>query len=756
MSTAKKYLLAAGTLVLFCAVALLLRPFKIESDFFSLLPENRRDPVARETFRSLVENSAGIVHVIFLAETEENAIAAAKNFSAQLPQEDFRQNGFSAENAEALREFFRPFRFQLLGETQREWLRAENFSALKENAIAEIYSPVSARVFPLKEDPFGFATKFFSENPLLKSPFRVRDGIFCGNADGKFAAYLPLQIENPGKLSALREKMGKLRALREKIASPETEILFSGIPVHTDVSATRSLREINILSGASLTILLAIFALTFRSLKQFFITAGTLVSAIGIAAVAVNLLFGEIHVLVLVFGCSLIGIAVDYILHVLVAGKMTRALKRSLLMSAGTTALAFCVFFFSGIAVLAQIAAFCLVGIAFVLACVIFPLAEIPKLRAREISPRAQSISQKISAAAKRAGTPLLFAAPLIVAGGIFAVFTGKFSDDIRGIYVPPDELLRAEKIFVELSGQEPTAETLVLCGNDEQEVLRRQQALAELLPGEKRCIAQLIPSAETQRENFFAAKKLLLSADENFPIRFDARAFPREFVPLSPSALCDEKVLQLANLLFRKSGENFFAPIFIRGKIADVSALEKLCEKFGAHRVNSVESISAQLSACRVRLSVLLGIAILCFSGIFAARYGVFRATKMLVPPLCALSFVLGLLAFCGNAISIFHLLAFFLILGFGVDYVIFSAENRERGKARLSILLSCLTTLSAFGLLAFSEFPVLHEIGLSAATGIFSVFVFSEMLAGKISGETSENSRASETANADKATRA
>jgi predicted exporter len=66
-----------------------------------------------------------------------------------------------------------------------------------------------------------------------------------------------------------------------------------------------------------------------------------------------------------------------------------------------------------------------------------------------------------------------------------------------------------------------------------------------------------------------------------------------------------------------------------------------------------------------------------------------------------------------------------FLLIVAIGSNYCLFferSAPGTPGGpRAMASIMLANLCTVAAYGLLSFSRIPVLHDIGLTVATGTF-----------------------------------
>ena len=82
------------------------------------------------------------------------------------------------------------------------------------------------------------------------------------------------------------------------------------------------------------------------------------------------------------------------------------------------------------------------------------------------------------------------------------------------------------------------------------------------------------------------------------------------------------------------------------------------------------------------------------------------------------------------GGTLSIFMVVGFLLIIAVGSNYCLFfnrqeqDSETQRRSVA--SIVLANLCTVSAYGLMAFSHLPVLHDIGLTVAIGTFLSLLF------------------------------
>ena len=75
--------------------------------------------------------------------------------------------------------------------------------------------------------------------------------------------------------------------------------------------------------------------------------------------------------------------------------------------------------------------------------------------------------------------------------------------------------------------------------------------------------------------------------------------------------------------------------------------------------------------------------------------------------------------------------------------DYAVFSIFAKSRGggvRSAAAVLVSAITTIAAFGMLALSSHPVLRGIGAAAAVSISSILCATFLLAGvsaKLAGE-------------------
>ena len=144
-----------------------------------------------------------------------------------------------------------------------------------------------------------------------------------------------------------------------------------------------------------------------------------------------------------------------------------------------------------------------------------------------------------------------------------------------------------------------------------------------------------------------------------------------------------------------------------------------------GVRIINFQKDISAQIKHCR---RVCLGLLIPIFGLLYlllAKIYDKKSGLKILLPSICAVILLFGFLGLFGCSINLFHLLAIFLIIGFGLDYSVFRFTNPE--KAGDSVFLSCITTVFSFALLAFAGFKLISSLGTVLSLGLLSSYIFS-----------------------------
>jgi predicted exporter len=86
------------------------------------------------------------------------------------------------------------------------------------------------------------------------------------------------------------------------------------------------------------------------------------------------------------------------------------------------------------------------------------------------------------------------------------------------------------------------------------------------------------------------------------------------------------------------------------------------------------------------------------------------------------------------GHAVSIFNLFGVLLVVAIGSNYCLFFDRQRldPAGTPRVlaSLILANASTVTAFGVLAFSHTPVLHDLGMPVAIGALLSLIFATII--------------------------
>ncbi len=91
--------------------------------------------------------------------------------------------------------------------------------------------------------------------------------------------------------------------------------------------------------------------------------------------------------------------------------------------------------------------------------------------------------------------------------------------------------------------------------------------------------------------------------------------------------------------------------------------------------------------------------------------------------------------LSLFGQAVTVFHLLAGFLVVAIGLDYSLFarqaklesgtSREPHDGGDAMQSVTIAWMTTILTFGCLLWTSIPILVAIGQTLVVGVIWVYL-------------------------------
>ncbi len=750
------FLLLVG-LVLLLDVGPKLRP---ETDLLALLPATEHDPSVNQALRE-VSASLGS-RVVFLVGAAEfgDARAAALRFAETL-RESGAFSGVLAEIAGSGLMSHAPYAAYLpalVSDRHLKMLRAGESQRLRHEALRALYAPLPMpSAVPVAEDPLGLANAFLLQRLPSGGNALPRDGVLTISDHGLDYVLLTAQLGGGAFASDVQDRalaaIGAAEAgARQAVAPRPLRLLRAGLLFHSAAGTRQAKQEIALISTVSLAAVAALVLLTFGSLRPLVMTMTCLVVGTACGLVACYYAFGGLHLLTLVFGSTLIGVAVDYSNYYLhdafddpASWTGERALRNTtggILLGLCTAALGYLALTLAPFPGLRQMALFSAVGLAGAAGCVLFLY---PLLAPRPKNPRPPILRAVLALYAgvaqlrrTRAAGVLLLA---VLAAGVLRLTA---QDDIRLMQSSPPEIVADEVELRRLVGNTPDSRFFLVRGADAQGVLENEEALRPQLDaavaqgaiGSYMAISRALPSLKAQREarellerQVYGRGGILEGLMRELGFAPEAIAQRREAfrqVPapgLEPAPWLDSAAATPYRALWLPQGN---ASLVMMSEVRDLAALRAI-QVPGVVLVDKVAEVSELLGRYRAAATRLLVLAYAGAAVLLAWRYGAKRSLPLIAGTLGAAAVTLGVFGWLGLPVNLFSTLALLLVLGIGIDYVIFLQEGAGGGHGPLlAVMLSAATTLLSFGLLGFSQTPFLRSLGLTLLLGIGCAFVF------------------------------
>ncbi|MCW5321000.1 hypothetical protein D5039_07435 [Verminephrobacter aporrectodeae subsp. tuberculatae] len=737
---------------------------RLDTDVFALLPQDEQASVAQRAIRQLGEQGERRVVIMLGAADWRAAHTAAAAFDQSLAasRAGLRRTADGAVAAQAL-EFYRPWRDALLTDAQRQALRNADVPALTARALERLHGLNTGQPTAWLADPLGLWPAWWSQHAGLTAA-RPRDGLlWVPDPDGQRDwAVLLYETQGPAFrfdgarrwADALDEagRMAQTRVDADGAAAPIT-VLRAGVPLHAEAGAVQGQREMNTIGWGSLVAVIALVWWTFRALRPVALIAVSLLVGCAAALSVTVWVFGQVHLLTLVFGASLIGVAEDFGIHYFTSRlaspdtprwPLMKHLLPGLLLALLTSVLGYLVLAVVPFPGLRQMAVFSSVGLiaAFLTAVCWFPALDGGSLPGSRMGRAVAASLARWPVLEGRRLWALLALLGILCAWGASRL---RVNDDLRQLQSSPPGLIQAQIDVGRLLQMPSPTQFFVVQGATPEAVLQREEALrarlqaAKLGPLTLSAVSDWVPSRARQAENRQLTARVeqqvldhvghALGEDLRRPA---FRPGPLELPAWLASPACAAACSQWLGPL---GDDGYASVVLIRGLAtrAQAEALRVLglAQAEGVHWVDRASDMSELLGRFRGTMAWILVAGHLLVWAAMALRFGR-TAWRAWLPTVLASLGCLAVLGALGEPFQLFHLLALMLLLGMGVDYGIFLLEHQGKGQghAWLAVLLGALSTGLSFGLLALSATPALHAFGLTLLLGLALVCLLAPLL--------------------------
>lgn len=624
---------------------------------------------------------------------------------------------------------------QIVSREDKQLLLSGSGVELVSQAWQRLLSPAPLFEDALQHDPL-LLTQRFVEQFADQQKLQVSEHWLQGKVDGKQLVLLHAELNfDPFDSELAAASITQLEQALNQIKQqwPAVEVARSGVIFHASEAAANAAFEMSFYGGLSMLAIVLLFLLVFRSLKPLLLAVLVLSVAVSCGLAALLLFFPQPHILSLVFATTLIGIAIDYSFHGMLAADRGKEFFRSMLpnltLSLLSTVLGYLLLVWLPLTILNQVAVFICVGLtaAYFTVRLLFPL--LVKERQTPVNAFVLSVCKAVAdflaaVSAKTAFTALAVAA---LAAVLLLGSTQNFSDNVRFFTQSSTGLMQQEHQVRQASGQGWDSRFLVLIASSEQELLEKERQLAPLLQGWKsqgqieqwQALSDFVPPEKEQQKLALLQSKIYQSAEvQGYLAELQITKPSAKQSVLEPSDLPALAGQHLVDLTDKKA-----SLIFLSGVIDPLQLKQQLQQetKYTAvHWFDPLADASASVEKVRHMLMLWFALAISAISLVLLWKYGLADAVAMLLYLSLAVGGSLSISLLIQQQLSIFHLVGALLVVALALDYAVFFASNLDKTEVTLAVLLSATTSGFAFGVLSFSQTPAISAFGLTVFSGI------------------------------------
>jgi predicted exporter len=758
------------------------------TDLSAFLPANPT-PAQQLLVDQLRDGPASRLILIAVEHGDADARARASVALAARLRRDAR---FSSVNngepltAERDREFLFQHRYLLSDQVTAQRFSAPGLRAAMQDTIDDLASPAGLMLKSLlPNDPTGEMLHIIEQ--LARTPAPAAGGGVWVSPDGARTLMVVQTAAGGSDIDAQEQAVEAIRsafaaALLESAAgnAQSLQLKVSGPGVFAVAARAKIERAAVRLSLASAILVVTLLFAVYRSVPALALGLMPVASGavIGIAAVALG--FGAVHGITLGFGTTLIGESVDYSIYFFVQSRRLaqdpapgsnwqQTWWPTIRLGMLTSVCGFASLLPSGFPGLAQLGAYSISGLI-AAACVtryVLPALLPAGFAIRDVAPFGRRIGALLRPMRQLRGGALAAAAAVLAAAAIAILLrhdatlwnrelsalspvSAQDQDadtqlrrdlgaaDVRDLVIVSGSTLDAALAGAERAARalEPLVDAGMISGFD---------SPANFLPSAAAQAARRdsLPGAAQLRDNLRqAAADLGVNEDRLQPFLNDVEA--ARHAPLLTAPDLQGTSMRTgfeALILHQRNGWHALLPL--HSAAAHSIDTARVTAALQSARIPQAQTLDLKQEADSLYAGYLSEAIHLSLAGIVAltillliALRSPLRVAKVLAPLALAVLCVAAGLALSGVQLTILHLVGMLLIVAVGSNYALFfDRQSRVHAGSEsvtlASLAIANLSTVIGFGLLSFSQVPVLVALGATVAPGAFLALLFAAVFA-------------------------
>lgn len=732
----------------------------IDTNILNLLPAAKRDPIIRDAIETFYNKQAQRIVVVVShpqkAIAQQALVQLTRAMSDYITIHSLPGEPSDLTGMKQMAALYGRYGSGLAREKDYLALKRGEFSRLVENAYQMLFSPMTAVSSGLlQSDPLFLMANFLMSLSDGRTISWYQDHPYLKKQNYHFFALGALK-RDAFDLTNQQQFMARWQREEARLSESHADLAIhkTGALFYAQRGVQQAKSEISLVGTASLMAILVLLLWVFRGVKPLLLAGCALFAGVVCGFVVVTQIYGQIHLMALVFGATLLGVSIDYSFHFFSeyrfgrypqsGGRVIRRIRTGLFLGLVSSSLAYLSLMFGEFPGLQQIALFSCIGLcgACLTVLIIYPLLY------QHPRPESESHLAGLRQHYEQSHWRLGFTKKCLLLLGLSLVslwFARQLSpnDDIRLLQSLPEDLRSEQRFIEELFQFHSEQRFFVVVADSVESLLVKEEALYSAIgqavqksePLNVMRLSRYLPSLAQQQEVYELKKRFYgsdlvkqYSQQTGVPVAL-AESPPQDFLTLNE--LQQSPLGDRINDFLLVNDNRKISVVLVQGK-ADTEILASLEDSDrGVFWIDKVAEASAVFGVYRSQAGRLLLLACGVVFCLLLLRYGWLQGLLAGLVPVTSCTIVLAVLMVLNAQFNLFHLLGLMVVLGLGLDYAIFLSEKRQDQFATfVAVSLSVITTLLAFGLLSLSATMAVSSFGMVVLIGLLTMFWLSFLL--------------------------
>lgn len=623
------------------------------------------------------------------------------------------------------------------------------------------------------KDPFGISFLGLQKLKELQigEDFTIKDGYVVTTDEKHLLLFIKpkLASNETDKNTAFVTQLNDIKTSLNAEYIDKISVGYYGATVVAVANANQIKTDIQLTVSIALSILLLILVFFYKKISiPIILFIPTIFGAL-LAVTTLYIFRGTISAISIGIGSILLGITLDFSLHILTHYRSNDSIKelyndvaKPIVMSSITTSLAFlCLLFIKSRALqdLGIFAAVSVFGSSF------FALVLIPHLyKPGKTKVKKTNFIDRIARFTFSKNKILIIGCLLLFVISVFTYNSVLFDKDISKMNYQTEELLNEEKALNNLLNTASKSLYIVAHGKTLNEALSENQNVYTALTEFKKegkiisysSVASVVISEEHQQNkinswnNFWSKEKQIFVKEElissGMTYGFKPTTYNQFYDKLNnfqggfQNLLAMEDYQQIKALNIQEyisSTENFYTVLSsLKVDDANINEIKSFFRSNNNAVVIDRQAMNETfLNGFKNNFNTLLGYSFIAVVFVLLFFFKRIELVFITIIPIALTWLVtIGLMGLLGLSFNIFNIIISTFIFGLGVDYAIFMTngliKEYETGEYHLpiyrtSIILSVITTILGVGVLIFAKHPALYSIALVSLIGILTALL-------------------------------